>query len=69
MVDVRAEIAIFNAFSGHADHNGLMQFSRDCGDPRNVFLVHGEPERQAILTEAMNTLPNFGNTKVSTPAP
>jgi len=66
---VRADISIFNAFSGHADHNGLVKFARDCGDPRNVFLVHGEPESQESLKEAFKGLDNFKNTKITNPAP
>lgn len=68
-VEVRARVEIFNAFSGHADHAGLVQFARWCGDPRNVFMVHGEMEAQEKLKDEMKTLTNLQNTTISNPSP
>jgi len=51
---VRAEVDVLNGFSGHADHNGLVQwadaFKRR---PRQVFLVHGEVEAATKLAQAL----------------
>lgn len=52
--DVRAEIEILDSFSGHADHDELLAwFDRVQGPKKNVYLVHGEPERSAALREAL----------------
>ncbi len=42
---LEAEVVVLNGFSGHADHAGLLEwadaFKRR---PKQIFLVHGEPE-------------------------
>lgn len=51
---VRANIELLDSFSGHADHSELLAwFERITGPKRQVWLVHGEPERSAALCEAM----------------
>ena len=44
-----------NTFSAHADEPGLVSFIRALDRERlkRVFLVHGDPERQAALTDAL----------------
>jgi metallo-beta-lactamase family protein len=53
---LRAEVVVMNEFSAHADEPGLLDFvgtlDRDRLD--TVFLVHGEPDRQAALRQALN---------------
>ena len=51
---VRANIEILDGFSGHADHSELLDwFRRITGPKKQVWLVHGEPERSAALHAAM----------------
>jgi metallo-beta-lactamase family protein len=67
---VRAETQIYNAFSGHADQKGLLRFSRDAGNLRDVFLVHGESDQQNALALKMKELPNFTqDTGIHIPCP
>jgi metallo-beta-lactamase family protein len=50
--DLRAEVAILNGFSAHADQNDLVEFAeavRDRGPLRQVVLVHGDPPAQGAL--------------------
>ena len=64
---LRAEVEIMSAFSAHADEPGLVSFigALDRDRLKRVFLVHGEPDRQQALTEA---LAGAGIRKVSAPA-
>lgn len=51
---VRARIEILDSFSGHADHSELLDwFARVGGPKKDVFLVHGEPERSEALRSAL----------------
>lgn len=51
---VRARIEILDGFSGHADHSELLDWFRGTSGPKKqVWLVHGEPERSAALHAAM----------------
>jgi metallo-beta-lactamase family protein len=57
--DVRAEIVVLAGFSAHADQRGLLEFvaeARRSGRLDRVFLVHGEPEPQRKLAEALATV-------------
>ncbi|MBI4386571.1 MAG: MBL fold metallo-hydrolase [Elusimicrobia bacterium] len=47
-VPVRAEVADLKAFSGHADVNELLRWTRNI-HPRQCFLVHGEPQAAEAL--------------------
>ena len=51
--DLRARVETLNAFSAHADRDDLVAFASACGNPRGVYLVHGEPEQQAPLGELL----------------
>ncbi len=44
--DLRAQVAVLNAFSAHGDKNDLMAFARACRGAKEIFLIHGEPEQQ-----------------------
>ena len=57
--EVRAEIKIFNAFSGHADQTDLLKFAEKSGNPKKVFLVHGEEESMKVFQEKLQKLPNL----------
>ena len=51
---VRARIEVIEGFSGHADRNGLIDWIRSMKDkPREIFLVHGEPEVIAKFSETI----------------
>lgn len=50
----RIEVAVINGFSGHADHNGLVEWARAFKQrPEQVFLVHGEPEAAGKLADSL----------------
>lgn len=52
---VKAQIETLDSFSGHADHDELLAyFDQIKGPKKQVFLVHGEPERSAILRDALD---------------
>ena len=67
MMPLRAEVETLSAFSAHADQPGLVRFiaALDQSRLKQVFLVHGEPDRQALLTEALSEV---GITGVEAPA-
>jgi metallo-beta-lactamase family protein len=51
-VAVKAEVALIDDFSSHADQKGLMEWVRslDVRRPERVFLVHGEQEAAEALS-------------------
>jgi len=51
--EVAASIETMHVFSSHADSNDLVAFVKAVNPARGVFLVHGEPEARAALTEAL----------------
>jgi len=54
--DVRARVARIEGYSAHADHDGLVDWAAETaarGRVRQTFLVHGEPERQQALADAL----------------
>jgi metallo-beta-lactamase family protein len=64
---VRAKIEMLDSFSGHADHSELLDwFGRITGTKKQVWLVHGEPERSAALREAM--IPRFPGSEITVAA-
>lgn len=63
---VHAGIQTLDSFSGHADHDELLAyFDRITGPKSRVFLVHGEPERSAILREALAARHAAGQVEVA----
>ena len=51
--ELNAEVAVINAFSGHADKDGLADFVKGCGSLKRVFLVHGEESETKALYDAL----------------
>ena len=52
--DLEAEVRIINAFSGHADKNGLDDFALATkAAVKHVFLVHGEPDSSQALAQRL----------------
>jgi metallo-beta-lactamase family protein len=52
----RAEVAVLNGFSAHADQQGLLAFAeavRERGPLRQVVLVHGEPPAQEAFAQQL----------------
>ncbi len=67
--DVNAEIQIYNAFSGHADQHGLLDFASKTGNLNNIFIVHGEHKQQKVFKLKLEELENTKNAKIEIPAP
>jgi metallo-beta-lactamase family protein len=66
---LRAEVAVLDGFSAHADQAGLLAFAdgvRTRGPLRRVILVHGDPPAQAALSRELAAR---GFPTVNTPAP
>ena len=69
-IAVNARIEYIEGYSGHADQEWLLNFVYSFTNaPKQIFLVHGEPEGQVILkqkleesTEIPITIPDFGET-------
>jgi len=55
---LRAEVAILNAFSAHADREELLAYIRGMNPERlrHLFVVHGEPSQAEPLAEALRSL-------------
>ncbi len=52
---VNANVLKIDGYSAHADHNGLLNWlkaAQERGNPKKLFLVHGEPENSEALAEA-----------------
>jgi len=48
--DLEAEVRIINAYSGHADKDGLDRFAMASKESlKNLFLVHGEPDQSEAM--------------------
>jgi metallo-beta-lactamase family protein len=66
--EVKAQIETLDSFSGHADHNELLQyFDRVQGSKKQVFLVHGETARSQALAEALKERHQTGEVRVAKP--
>jgi metallo-beta-lactamase family protein len=52
---LRAQVEVMNSYSAHADEPELLRFVAHLDPDRlkRIFLVHGDPERQIALTEAL----------------
>jgi metallo-beta-lactamase family protein len=63
--ELNAEVVTLNAFSSHADKNGLVEYVKRCrGRLKEVFIVHGEEEQSEVLRGNLKKL----NLKVRVPA-
>jgi metallo-beta-lactamase family protein len=53
-LELKAEVAVLNGLSSHADHPGIVAALAPLrGITKQVRLVHGEPERAELLVEAL----------------
>lgn len=54
MVPVKAKIHTINGLSAHADQAGLLNWIDGFRNPKpQIFLVHGEPQKMAVLAAAL----------------
>jgi metallo-beta-lactamase family protein len=67
--EVKSEVVIYNAFSGHADQKGLLRFASGVGNAKTVFCVHGEDSQTLVFREKLKELPNLKDTKIFIPNP
>lgn len=53
---LKAEVIEMHSFSAHADHNDLIDFTKNFDQKRlqDIFLVHGEPQEQDALSRSMS---------------
>ncbi|WP_019617000.1 MBL fold metallo-hydrolase RNA specificity domain-containing protein [Psychromonas ossibalaenae] len=52
-IRVNAKIHMINGFSAHADQSDLLAWMEEFEKLDKVFLIHGEPDKQAIFTKAI----------------
>ena len=66
MYKLRADVEVMNSYSAHADEPGVVSFIGKLDKERlkRIFLVHGAPERQALMKQA---LLNAGHTDIAIP--
>ncbi|MFH1783633.1 MAG: MBL fold metallo-hydrolase [bacterium] len=54
---LRAEVAVMDSFSAHADKDDLLNYVKECrGKLKKVFIVHGEPEQSEGLRKKIKSL-------------
>ena len=56
---VKIETVIYNAFSGHGDQKGLLRQASGTGNPKSIFVVHGENKQQEIFVDKLKNLDNI----------
>ncbi len=62
---VRAQVEVLTGFSGHADHEELLDWARAFTKrPRRTFLVHGEEPAALALAEALHADVGFEQVEV-----
>ena len=65
--DLHADVEVMNNYSAHADEPGMVRFigSLDKDRLKNIFLVHGDLERQKLFKEALS---HDGHRHITIPA-
>jgi len=65
---LRAQVAVLNAFSGHAGQHELLDHIKPIKKLQNIFLVHGEEEGQKVMRDEIIAMrdvavdiPDFGH--------
>jgi metallo-beta-lactamase family protein len=62
---LKAKVEVLLGFSGHADHDGLMDWAGAMQKkPSRTFVVHGEEESAAALAEGLRTVHAFPNVEI-----
>jgi metallo-beta-lactamase family protein len=54
--ELNAEVAVINAFSGHADKNELLDFVSRAMPLKRIFLVHGDLEQSQALFDSLSQM-------------
>jgi metallo-beta-lactamase family protein len=66
--EMRAQVEVQTGFSGHADHDGLMEFVRVMEKrPEHTFIVHGEEEASQTLAHDLETELGLANVIIPEP--
>jgi len=64
LYEMQAEVVVLDAFSAHADEEGLVEYVKNCRESlKKVFIVHGESEQFETLRTNIKKL----NLKVQVP--
>jgi len=50
---LKADVAVMNVFSAHADRDGLVDYAKSAGRPKVAFLVHGEESQAQVLADVL----------------
>ncbi|MEH6702157.1 MBL fold metallo-hydrolase, partial [Parasphingorhabdus sp.] len=59
-VNVKAQVAMLDGYSNHADRSGLVEWINDRTPIRgSLFLVHGDPTALAGLAETISEIPDL----------
>lgn len=53
---VKAKVAVIDAFSGHADRSDLIDFVTHVQDVKKIFLVHGEEDQGLTFSQILNEI-------------
>ena len=62
---LRAQVKNIHGFSGHADHDGLLEWAGAMQrKPARTFLVHGEPDSAEALAESLQSELGFARVDV-----
>ncbi len=61
-IQVNAHVAKIESFSVHADANELIDWLKPIPRPKQVFVVHGEPDGQRGLKERLENQLNWNVT-------
>lgn len=59
LCDVKAKVFSINTLSAHADQNGILAWLRNIEPGYELFLVHGEPEKQAEFKKLLENAYGF----------
>lgn len=52
-IRIAAGIYTINGFSAHADQSGILEWIEKIEGLKNIFLIHGEKDKQAVLEKAI----------------
>jgi len=52
-IRIKAAIHTINGFSAHADQSGILEWVREIEGLQQIFLIHGEEEKQEVLEKVM----------------
>ena len=61
---VRAEVFVSHAFSAHADKKELLEYAKNLGPVKKMFVVHGEETEALEFALALKGLDNIGDVYV-----